>query len=1080
MKALEWNPAFSPVSTALIVLGTGIFFYLLRRHLIERHGLLNTTLLLLPKVLVAGLLILALLDPDFKFSSSSASTTKVLILQDISSSMDLRDDGSSTRSERATHLIGQLESGAPANIHFQIIPFDTAPHTEGYTPKSGSNRGTDLAAALLALSNQPKFADADGAIIVSDGGDETVELSGVPSLPLAIVGIGTSPDGWNDIGIGAVTAPASVEEKGQFDLEADLYARPGTHTNVTGLKVSLEEGHDKTWTEVQSQTIDLSSLRAAVAFHVQVNGTGAQRYRVRLPQLPDELTYANNTRVVNVQVQQRALHVLYFTQELGVDYKYLRTELGADPGVAFTAMYRVLQDQFTVQGDRTGFQDLAQGFPTKDEVLKRYDCVILGSFAASQFSDAQAQTLVRYVQNGGALILLGGDSSFGRGGYAGSKLAPLMPWAISDNEAEMVTGSFPVTVSASAAAVDFTSGLREDLGTSGGAALNSLNQPGGLRPGAMALLDATVSDHTEPVVAWRHYGKGQVLGIASNTLWKWAAAGHETRALYGRFWRQAVRGLTRKLEGGSLLGVHWDKEHYRPGEQAVVEVHMRDSGDGGAGKTRLVGSISGPGGDRDVSLSPVMGQADLYTGKIILAERGDYTFRLAAYAGANLAESYERALPVEPLLEEGASPELKEAYLREIATRAGGGLRRRKRHRAGAGLFARAHRFAGGFRCGAAGEFLERLSTADHPASRGGVGAAAANESDMKSSAFSFLILLLACAGVACADGHPGTVEWSDGHQVVGAISLTSGKDLRVFVGDAQVSFQLGQVKEMIFTPEKEMLWEGFYFPNAGQATQMKTGEVYPIRYLHTQITLGNGQTVEGHLMTTVLYVETDDATEKVVIMAKQSGTNGEKLTDLLYPAAIRFAGGATSANSAVIDLTQAGWTGIQPPVILAQPDLTLLLVRQTEGKSIWTVPADDPGKIFLSVRAADGIHVAWPKATVNADTEQAVATGLKVMRDFYDSRASLGSFAGGDGTDIYSLVMMKRVGQSVDGNGTRISAGVTAWSLVLLRWKYDADQKKVTLLNRAMLAIGRIDGNSPEPKVFMEPELLRDISATK
>jgi hypothetical protein len=245
-----------------------------------------------------------------------------------------------------------------------------------------------------------------------------------------------------------------------------------------------------------------------------------------------------------------------------------------------------------------------------------------------------------------------------------------MPWVISDNEPDPVTGTFPVTVSASGAAVDFTAGLREDLGSSGGAALESLNEPGGLRPGAISLLDATVSDHTEPVVAWQRYGKGQVLGIASNTLWKWAAAGHETKSLYGRFWRQAVRGLTKKLEGGSLLGIHWDQDHYRPGEQAVVEVRLRAGND--SGSIRLVGSISGPGGDRDVGLTPVIGQADLYTAKIPLAQRGDYTFRLAAYSGANLAESYERALSVEPLLEEGASPELKEAYLKEIASRANG------------------------------------------------------------------------------------------------------------------------------------------------------------------------------------------------------------------------------------------------------------------------------------------------------------------------------------------------------------------------------------------------------------------------
>jgi len=670
MRALEWNPSFGPVVTALIVLGAGVYFYLLLPRLIQRHGRVNAWILLLPKMLLTGLLVLALLDPDFKFSGWNPTPAKVLILQDISSSMDLRDDGSSTRSERAADLIRQLEAEAPSSIRFEVLPFDATLHKPGFIPKTGADRGTDLAAMFLALGSQANLADADGAIVVTDGGDETVELANVPSLPLAIVGVGASPDSWNDIGIGTVMAPASVEEKSQFDLEADLYARAGTHDNLSALKVSLDEGHDKKWTEVQSQTVDLSPLRAAAAFHVQVNGTGAQRYRVRLPQLPGELTYANNSRIVNVQVQQRALHVLYFTQELGVDYKYLRTELGADSGVAFTAMYRVLKDQFTVQGDRTGFQDLAQGFPTKGDVLKRYDCVILGSFAASEFTDAQAQTLAHYVETGGALILLGGESSFGRGGYADSKLAPLMPWTIRDDEPDLVTGSFPVSVAASGEAVEFTSGLREDLGASGGASLDSLNQPGGLRPGAISLLDAAISNRTEPVVAWQRYGQGQVLGIATNTMWKWAAAGRETRSLYGKFWRQAVRGVTKKLEGGSLLGVHWNQDHYRPDEQAIVEVQLRSAADAGA--IRLVGSVSGPGANKEVNLGPVMGQADLYTAKISLAQRGDYTFHLSAYAGANLAESYDRVLPVEPLLEEGASPELKEAYLRDIAARANG------------------------------------------------------------------------------------------------------------------------------------------------------------------------------------------------------------------------------------------------------------------------------------------------------------------------------------------------------------------------------------------------------------------------
>ena len=550
------------------------------------------------------------------------------------------------------------------------MPFDTTLHEAGYSPKSGTDRGTDLAAIFMALGNDPKLADADQVVLVTDGGDETVELANAPMQPLGIVGVGSSSDAWNDIGIGNVTAPASVEENGQFDLEADLYARAGTHTGRDSLKVTLEEGTDKSWTPVQSQTVNLSTLHAAAVFHVLVSGKGTLRYRVTLPQLPGELTYANNERIVNVQVQQRALHVLYFTQELGVDYKYLRTELGSDPGVAFTAMYRVLQDQFTVQGDRTGYQDLTAGFPDKDEILKRYDCIILGSFPVTQFTDAQIQALVRYVENGGALILLGGESSFGRGGYAGSKLAPLMPWIINPGEPEPATGSFPVAISASGAAVEFTAGLREDLDAAGGASLDSLNRPGGLRPGAVGLIDATISNHTEPVVAWQRYGKGQVLGIASNTLWKWDTGGPQLISLYGRFWRQTVRGLTKKLEGGTLLGIHWNQDHYRPGEEAVVDVQLKEAGD--AGTIRLVGSLGGPGGDKEVNLTPVMGQAGTYSAKIPLPQRGDYTFHLSAYSGATVAESYERDLPVEPLLEEGASPELKETYLREIATRARG------------------------------------------------------------------------------------------------------------------------------------------------------------------------------------------------------------------------------------------------------------------------------------------------------------------------------------------------------------------------------------------------------------------------
>jgi uncharacterized membrane protein len=663
MNRLEWNPTLSPLLSSIIMLAAGAYFVFIYRKVAAQHGRKNAWILLLPKLILITLLVLALLDPDLKLHEGNTTPAKVLVLEDISSSMDLKDDG--RRGDRADALIRSLKSGAPASVKFQILPFDTSLHDEGYTPKTSAERGTDLAEVLESLATNPKLADADGAIVVTDGGDETVPVAQMPAIPLAIIGVGSSPDEWNDIGIGNVTAPETVEEKADFDLQADLYARPNTPGVLSALKVSLDQEHDGKWAEVKTQTVDLSSFHAAASFHVTADETGTLRYRVRLPQLPAELTYANNTRKATVQVQPRALHVLYYTQELGVDYKYLRNELAADPGVLFTAMYRVVADQFTVQGDRTGYQDLATGFPTRDDVLRRYDCVILGSFPASNLNDAQTQTLVRFVSNGGAVVFMGGDESFGRGGYAESKLAPLVPWTVTDQEPDVVTGTFPVTVAASAEAVDFTAGLRESIGAAG-AALDSLNQPGGLRPGAVSLLEASMSGRNEPVVAWQRYGKGQVLGVATNTMWKWAAAGGDTRELYGKFWRQSVRGLTQKFEGGALLAIHWNQAQYRPGEQATVDIGLRGASDAGA--VRLVASLHGPTGDRDIDLMPVTGEAGKYTAKIGFGARGDYTFRLTAYSGSSVAENYERVVSVEPLVEEGANPELKEAYLRDIAT----------------------------------------------------------------------------------------------------------------------------------------------------------------------------------------------------------------------------------------------------------------------------------------------------------------------------------------------------------------------------------------------------------------------------
>ncbi len=84
-----------------------------------------------------------------------------------------------------------------------------------------------------------------------------------------------------------------------------------------------------------------------------------------------------------------------------------------------------------------------------------------------------------------------------------------------------------------------------------------------------------------------------------------------------------------------------------------------------------------------------------------------------------------------------------------------------------------------------------------------------------------------------------------------------------------------------------------------------------------------DGKTIAGHLLTTMLYCENDDGTQKVPLEAKITGQDGQKIDDLVYAQDIRFdssPAGAPSAGGTEIDLTQAGFVPKGQPVILPSP----------------------------------------------------------------------------------------------------------------------------------------------------------------
>ena len=77
------------------------------------------------------------------------------------------------------------------------------------------------------------------------------------------------------------------------------------------------------------------------------------------------------------------------------------------------------------------------GLPSDIEEFEAFDLVVFSEAPAADFSDGQMKTLETWVKNfGGAFLMLGGEESFGAGGYFRTSVAGLLPVRIEREERE--------------------------------------------------------------------------------------------------------------------------------------------------------------------------------------------------------------------------------------------------------------------------------------------------------------------------------------------------------------------------------------------------------------------------------------------------------------------------------------------------------------------------------------------------------------------------------------------------------------------------------------------------------------------
>lgn len=456
------------------------------------------------------------------------------------------------------------------------------------TPADG--QGTDLLGSLFALRESLGGRRPAGALVVSDGADraalgraferggaEAVEplADGLP-FPVSVWSVG-DPEGPADLAIRRAVAPPFGFVRRPLTLEVDLSNRGLPHGDYP---VTLRADGQLTDSRIASLG---DGDDATIEFELVPDEVGYHTWSVELP-VPEGDTIPSNNRIeVTVKVVRDRTRVLQVTSRPSWDVKFLRRLLKTDPNVDLVSFF-ILRE--TLYAGRLANQEQDHlsliAFPYEELFstdLAGFDLVVFqnfwfGSFA--RFSDDRLMANVaQYVQDGGALLMVGGDFSFGEAKYGSSPLVEVLPTTVPGLPAH--EGVFAPELTAAGKRHPVTR-LRRDAEASEGrwAELppwHGHNQLGPLQPDAVALVTGPAG---APVVVARDVGRGRSLAVATDTTWRWSLAGRDGSGAgqdHATFWRNALRWLVKDAEEKQVQ-VLTDQENYRLGEPMRVQVRV--------------------------------------------------------------------------------------------------------------------------------------------------------------------------------------------------------------------------------------------------------------------------------------------------------------------------------------------------------------------------------------------------------------------------------------------------------------------------------------------------------------------------
>ncbi|TWU06373.1 VWA domain-containing protein [Stieleria varia] len=270
------------------------------------------------------------------------------------------------------------------------------------SPEPEPDYGTDMASALrtAAAAIPPRYVSK--IVLVSDGNetfDDGVAAATSAGMPIFTVPLpGRSEP---EVQVASLRAPAQVRQGEPFYLEVVV----NSNTDTTGM-LDIYRGDIRIGDD-EAKPIEVKAGETKFRIRQTVTGQRQVTFAARLRGFGDSDTLLDNNEQSAIVAASGRPRVLLI-----------------DPDTDQTDSLRWALDEQKIDVEVRP----PAGVPRSLSELQGYECLILSNVPATAMTMRQMDVIRTYVQDlGGGLVMMGGDQSFGLGGYYRTQLEEILP-----------------------------------------------------------------------------------------------------------------------------------------------------------------------------------------------------------------------------------------------------------------------------------------------------------------------------------------------------------------------------------------------------------------------------------------------------------------------------------------------------------------------------------------------------------------------------------------------------------------------------------------------------------------------------